>query len=586
MTATAQSASTNAFLASIGVSTHVDATDTEYGNVAAVMRDLAYTGIGLIRDHAYDTSLPALGTLAAAGVQLDLITDVNPAEEVAQFTPLAPHIRYFEGANEVNAWVPEVPGLTGAEATLFLQRQLYEAVKSTPSLATVSVINESLSGLDPAEYATYRATLAYADYANVHIYSNNGDAPGAFIADLTTGVDPVPTLPTLLTETGYYTLPQSTVWGGVSEDAQAKYTLDTLFDQFALGSPATFLYELLDENPDPAGTNLENHLGLFRADGTAKRAADALHNLTTVLAAPAHATAAVSLSGLTVSGLPETGQFLTLAKSAGTSDVVLWAEPPIWDEQTQRDVAVAPTPVTVDFGQSVASISVYDPLLGTGALAIFHNVQSIVVGVSDHPLIIEVSGAPAPTDFVFANTSAGTSGGGAGTSYSGPVSYLQQQYLWDSADSVSLAANIPNVFLHGGTGNDALAVSSGSNVLDGGAGSNFLVGAVGGDGGTDTFFLDGRGDAVTWSTVVNFHHGDSLTLFGFTPNVSTLTWTTSEGATGYQGLTLHSELAGAGHGVNASMTLAGLGLADLASKLTLTTSTVGGTPYLSVVYTG
>lgn len=62
----------------------------------------------------------------------------------------------------------------------------------------------------------------------------------------------------------------------------------------------------MDEGPDPSGTNLENHLGLFRWDGTAKLAATALHNLTSVLHAPPPATAALPLAGLTVSGLPET----------------------------------------------------------------------------------------------------------------------------------------------------------------------------------------------------------------------------------------------------------------------------------------
>ena len=121
--------------------------------------------------------------------------------------------------------------------------------------------------------------------------------------------------------------------------------------------------------------------------------------------------------------------------------------------------------------------------------------------------------------------------------------------------------------------------------MDGGAGSNFLVGGNGNDGGTDTFFIDGRGGGVTWSTIVNFHHGDQLTLWGFVPNQSTQQWVDQDGVTGYLGLTLHSELGGAGTGVDASATLAGLNIGDL-QKLTITTGTVGGNDYMLVQYTG
>ena len=173
-----------------------------------------------------------------------------------------------------------------------------------------------------------------------------------------------------------------------------------------------------------------------------------------------------------------------------------------------------------------------------------------------------------------------------GTAYDGPVSYLQHQFIWSSPDAVAISTSASNSFLHGGSGNDALAVSSGQNVLDGGGGSNFLVGGNGADGGADTFFVDGRGGVVTWSTIVNFHHGDMATIFGFTAGTSTLPLTASDGAAGYQGATIHSELGGAGTGVNGSVTFAGLSLADVQDKLTMQTGTTGGANYLLISYTG
>ena len=187
----------------------------------------------------------------------------------------------------------------------------------------------------------------------------------------------------------------------------------------------------------------------------------------------------------------------------------------------------------------------------------------------------------------YTDTATGQSGTAASDIYSGPVAGLQRQYIWSSPDGVALSSAAPDVFLHGGAGADALAVSGGVNVLDDGGGSNFLVGATGGDGGHDTFFLDARDPAVTWSTLVNFHQGDMATIFGFRAGTSTLPWTASDGAAGYSGLTVHSETSGAGTGVNASLTFAGISQAMADAHWSVTVGTLqpgiaGATDYLLI----
>jgi len=176
------------------------------------------------------------------------------------------------------------------------------------------------------------------------------------------------------------------------------------------------------------------------------------------------------------------------------------------------------------------------------------------------------------------DTTSGNIGSDAGQVYSGPVSYLQAQYSWSGRDSVNLRAAVANVFLRGGTGDDALAASGGSNVLDGGTGSNFLVGASGADGGTDTFFTDARSKDVIWNTLVNFHAGDSVTLWGFDPSVSTWHWDGVSGAGGYTGATLRADMHGTGT-TDASITFAGLTTAQ-AQGLQVSTGTVGSLSYL------
>ena len=137
------------------------------------------------------------------------------------------------------------------------------------------------------------------------------------------------------------------------------------------------------------------------------------------------------------------------------------------------------------------------------------------------------------------------------------------------------------MFLKGGNGNDALTVQSGNNVLDGGAGSNLLVGGT----GDDTFFVDARDSAVTWSTLANFHAGDQVAIFGFQQGLSTMPLTAADRPAGETGVTIHSETNGAGTGVDASVTFAGLDLAAAQQHFVYISGTVpGGVDYLLIQY--
>ncbi len=189
----------------------------------------------------------------------------------------------------------------------------------------------------------------------------------------------------------------------------------------------------------------------------------------------------------------------------------------------------------------------------------------------------------------YTDTVTGISATAVADIYTGPVSYLQSQYVWSGNDSVALRADAPNTFLKGGAGGDALQVAGGNNVLDGGGGSNFLIGGTGSDGGADTFFVDGRGGVETWSTIVNFHQGDQATIFGFHSGLSTMPYTASDGAAGYQGLTIHSELNGVGTGILGSMTFTGIDQATADAHFSITSGTLlPGTPaaidYLLIQY--
>ncbi len=163
------------------------------------------------------------------------------------------------------------------------------------------------------------------------------------------------------------------------------------------------------------------------------------------------------------------------------------------------------------------------------------------------------------------------------TAYSGPVAGLQNEYINVTSDSLNISADSPNWFIHSGAGNDAIALSSGTNVVDGGTGSNFLTSG----NGTDTFFVDDRSaPAAIWSTISNFHAGDSVTVWGITPQNFSLSWVNGQGASGYTGLTLHATAAGV---PTASFTLVGFSTADMSSgRLSVSFGTVDGNNYMYV----
>ncbi|HBK07954.1 MAG TPA: hypothetical protein DDZ81_19215 [Acetobacteraceae bacterium] len=167
--------------------------------------------------------------------------------------------------------------------------------------------------------------------------------------------------------------------------------------------------------------------------------------------------------------------------------------------------------------------------------------------------------------------------------YSGPVNGLAADYITTTPDSLNITLTTPNWFIHSGGGNDAITASSGTNVLDGSSGSNFLTGGS----GSDTFFVDQRGlSSDIWTTLNNFHSGDSAAIWGVNQGDFTLAWQDGRGTAGYTGLTLGITRP---ETPDANVTLAGWTNADLTNgKLTMSYGTIpspiggAGTTYMLI----
>ena len=393
------------FVKSLGVNVHLNYGDTAYADAQTVLKDVAYLGFTRVRDHtpSLDTaSIAPYALLAGQGIAFDLDLPSGAVDLKAAIglldgfaAKLPGALAAVEGSNEVNLWPVSFNGLSGLAAAAALQKAFYTAVKADAQLQSIPVLNTTLGGASQAQYAQLGTLSACCDYGNTHIYPQGTQTPNDYIAaNVTWSTPDTPGKPTVITEGGYFTMPGVAAWEGVSPDVQARYTLDYVLDAAAQGIPATYLYELLDERPDAGNTDREQHFGLFYNNGTPKPAATALHNLTTILADPNDSVATVAGASFTVSKLPSSGHVMEVTKANGASDIVVWAEPSLWNQATASVVAAPVCNVTVSLASTAQAVAVYDPMLGTAAVSQLANVNAANLALPDHPLVVEVGPAP------------------------------------------------------------------------------------------------------------------------------------------------------------------------------------------------
>jgi hypothetical protein len=428
----------SAFIDTLGVNTHIPYTDGGYANIPNVISDIKYLGVDQVRDAISNGSggsapLSSYITVAKAGVHftfcLNSSTTAGLQAEVAlvdQVNEAVPgSVTAVEGPNEINNFPVTYNGVSGLQGALNMQTALYSMVHSDPNLKGVAVdyftgYNAGGIGVGPNP----ATTPGLADYDTQHPYPNNGDAPEQWVnRTQALGNETPATGPAVYTETGYSTNGGTT--GDVNQDVQAKYTLDLLMDDAQSGIAHTDLYQLMDAYK-PGSPQGDDGYGLFDPNNNAKEAATAIHNLTTILAdtgtnAATFTTKPVDYS---LSGLPSTGNSMELQKSDGATDIVVWNEPQIWDEAKGTEITAPTDTVSVNLGGTYQTVEVYDPLSSSSPVETLSNVSSVSLGLTDHPLIVQVgSGTTTTTSGSGTTTTSGsgttTTSGSGTTSTSG-----------------------------------------------------------------------------------------------------------------------------------------------------------------------
>ena len=534
-----QAITTLHFVSSIGLATHLDALGTgysnNYGNLVASMQ---YLGLNLLRSganmdfdggggQAYADEVEAA---MAAGIKFDLVIN-SDGESTSTYTAIFDRleaddpggIAAIEGPNEVH--LPDLPAAAAYMATM------RSATAADPLLSGVPIYNYTILSYSPVAYTQEGNLDGSVTMGNVHTYSA-GLPPNVFdswYAPVNLGG--TPGLNYAVTETGYETasIPLANGYSsGVSDDVQAKYDLDNVFDLIRDGASAVYIDELYDLGTDPSSN--EDNFGVFNYDGTPKEAAVALHNLTTILADPGSSAGMFTPGSLTYSitglnssidgpalqqdwsfgilnsvaeTLPTYGYSMLLQKSNGSFDLAVWQEPEIWDNASDSQLPAPTIDSTITLAQAAASIEVYDPLLGTAPIATYTDTYQITIGVSDHPIIVEIDPFPSSDPAAPAVAQAGPT--------------LSQQAVTPTPVSTSAAASPAEV--SAGSGPDSITLAVSEDAYQGDAqftvavngaqiGGVFTTTAQNSLGQQQLFVLNGSFNAGTNAVSVGFLNDD------------------------------------------------------------------------------
>ena len=400
----------SSFLSTLGVNTHIPYTDGGYVNLGNDLADLQYLGITQVRDTLCYVGEPGSAPLssfiylAQQGIKFTFFVEAettaalnNQLSWVDQVNQAVPgSVTAVEGPNEINNQPITYNGVSGLQGAINLQEAIYSAVKSDPNLSGTAV--DYFTGYDAGSIGTGpnpSTTPGLADFDTQHPYPNNGQAPAAWVSPTQALPNESPNFgPAVYTETGYST--NGGTSGAVNADVQAKYTLDLLMDDAKNGVAKTYLYQLMDAY-QPGSPQGDDGFGLFDPNNLPKEAATAIRNLTTILADPGANASTFTPAPLsyTVTGLPSTGNSMVLEKSNGAYDIVVWNEPQIWNESTGTEIAATNVDVNVQLGGTYSEVKLFDPLSTMTPVETLSNVSSVQLGVTDHPLIVEIE--PAPT---------------------------------------------------------------------------------------------------------------------------------------------------------------------------------------------
>jgi hypothetical protein len=349
----------------MGVNVHFTYTDTAYARQAELISRLRELGIHHVRDampSPVDSPLAAgLKAASAQGIHATLLPHdptSDPGPLIADSrTVLGDTIGAFEGPNE-----PDNSGDPGwADKLLAYMPMLRDRVsRLAPG---VPLLGPSL--VYPASRAQVQGRVPGA--SNLHPYSGGGPPEGALgdaLRELEGLRRRAPNPGVVFTEAGYHNAMNATgnQQPPASEEAAAVYMPRLFLDAFGAGVRRTFLYELVDEKPEPGLADQEQHFGLLRNDLSPKPAFNAVRALVAALRASPGPASSEPVPWNIVPDEPGEVQRLVLDRRDGSRVIALWRPVSVWDQEARQPIDPGSLPIELSFdGAGARDLSVWRP---------------------------------------------------------------------------------------------------------------------------------------------------------------------------------------------------------------------------------
>jgi hypothetical protein len=162
-----------------------------------------------------------------------------------------------------------------------------------------------------------------------------------------------------------------------------------------LGVVKSYLYRFADDKDPEIGTTYS----IVDIDLNRMQAFYAIKNLITLLGEKGQNSFVTHDHPITITGAPSSVHHLVLEKSTGVWYVILWNDIDTYNNDTKTDITNTDVSVTVNFGQTVATVKTYKPATGSNGINVlntYSNVSQQTFNVPDHPLIIECSAGTPP----------------------------------------------------------------------------------------------------------------------------------------------------------------------------------------------
>ena len=393
-----------AFHDSVGVTTHIVYYDTAYGDWSRIVARLQELGVRHLRDGVFanpsrqwrdwnERYYKAVELAASHRMRFNFV--VNPPgrgtgslEQLLNVIGgrLRSAAEAVEAPNEVDKYVggrgwPRV--LTSYERELRVAAKAHRATRSLPILGPSFATPRG-----PSQVGDLRHLV---DVANIHPYTGGlSPNPEQIRSELARAGVTAGGKPVWATEVGFHNAMRAGAdnQAPVSESAAATYLLRTFLEHFRAGIRRTYAYELIDEKPDRAGRDAEQHFGLLRNDFSRKPAFNALRNLLTAVGRDDRRVQLAPLR-IQISRSHSEVRRLVLQKADGSYVVAVWRLASVWDIRRRAPLRVSPWRVSVKLPDA-ARVAVADPVHAARERRLPLRGHRVQVRLGSRPLLLHV----------------------------------------------------------------------------------------------------------------------------------------------------------------------------------------------------